>query len=172
MDNDIVHGPSNAAARVTLAAGETCVAEGGAMIAASHDIGIETVTRSRGKGGLLSGLKRMISGESFFLNHFKAGANGGEVWLGPALSGDIMAYELDNESLIVQSGSYLACEDDIEVGLGWQGFKSILSGESVFWVNLKGKGKAIVSSFGAIYPIEVDGEHIVDSSWTNFVDSP
>ncbi|MGB2247694.1 MAG: AIM24 family protein, partial [Alcanivorax sediminis] len=40
---------------------------------------------------------------------------------------------------------------------------SVLSGESVFWLNLKGSGKLVVSSFGAIYPVEVDGEYIVDT---------
>ena len=39
----------------------------------------------------------------------------------------------------------------------------MFSGESVFWVNLNGTGKVIVSSFGAIYPVEVDGEYIVDT---------
>jgi len=47
--------------------------------------------------------------------------------------------------------------------MGWQGFKSLLSGESMLWLNLKGRGKIVLSSFGAIYPIEVDGEYIVDS---------
>ena len=50
-----------------------------------------------------------------------------------------------------------------DVDMGWQGFKSILSGESVIWLNLKGSGDVILSSFGAIYPVEVDGEYIVDS---------
>ena len=75
----------------------------------------------------------------------------------------MLCVELDNENLIVQSGSFLACEDAIEMDMGWQGFKSLFSGESVFWLNLKGRGKVVLSSFGAIYPIEVDGEYIVDS---------
>ncbi|RLU02383.1 MAG: TIGR00266 family protein, partial [Ketobacter sp.] len=78
-------------------------------------------------------------------------------------AGDMEVMELDHDSLVVQGSSFLACEDGIEIDLGWQGFKSVFSGESVFWVNLKGKGKVIVSSFGAIYPVQVDGEYIVDT---------
>ena len=74
-----------------------------------------------------------------------------------------MTYELDNESLIVQGGSFVACEEHIDVDMSWQGFKSILADDSMFWLNLKGSGKTIINSFGAIYPVEVDGEYIVDT---------
>ncbi len=33
----------------------------------------------------------------------------------------------------------------------------------MFWVNLKGSGQIVLSSFGAIYPVEVDGDYIVDT---------
>ena len=75
----------------------------------------------------------------------------------------MLEIELDEESFIVQSGSFMACTPDVDIDMGWQGFKSLLSGEKMFWLNLKGQGKAILSSFGAIYPVEVDGEYIVDS---------
>lgn len=163
MEIQIEHGPGNSAARLQLAAGETATAEGGAMIAMSGDVSINTSTMSKGSGGLLKGLKRMMSGESFFLNHFTAGSGGGEVWVAATLAGDMMQYDLKNESLIVQGGSFVAAEQGVSIDLGWQGFKSVLSGESMFWVNLKGAGKVVVNSFGAIYPIEVNGEMIVDT---------
>lgn len=163
MDIEIVHGPGNAAARIRLNPGETVTAEGGAMIAMSGSVTISTSTMSRGAGGMLRGLKRLVAGESFFVNHFAAGPAGGEVWVAATLSGDMMQYELKNENLIVQGGSYVASEQGVSIDMGWQGFKSILSGESMFWVNLKGSGKVVVNSFGAIYPIEVSGETIVDT---------
>jgi uncharacterized protein (TIGR00266 family) len=33
----------------------------------------------------------------------------------------------------------------------------------VFWLNMNGQGQVLLNSFGAIYPVEVDGEYIVDS---------
>jgi len=163
MQVEFVHQPGNTAAKITLQQGETCTAESGAMIAMSGNMDITTTTHKKGSGGLLKAIKRKIAGESLFLNHFEPLKGTGEVWLGTALSGDMFALDLDNENLIVQGSSFLACEDAIDIDLGWQGFKSIFSGESVFWVNLSGNGKVIVSSFGAIYPVEVDGEYIVDS---------
>ena len=163
MQIDIVKGPGAAAAHLRLAPGETCTAEGGSMIAMSGDMQIATTTHKKGKGSILKSMKRLLAGESFFLNHFTAGGRGGEVWLATTLAGDMMQYELQRENLIVQGGSYVACDPQVEIDLGWQGFKSFLSGESVFWVHLKGTGKVVVSSFGCIYPVKVDGEYIVDT---------
>lgn len=164
MNIDLIFQPGNAVARVALAPHESVTAEGGSMIAMDGDMAIETTTRQRGgKGGLLAAAKRMLSGESFFLNHFTAGANGGELFLATTLPGDMLHQRLTGNTLIVQSGSYVACSDGVNIELGWQGFKSLFSGESVFWLKLSGTGDVILSSFGAIYPIEVNGEHIVDS---------
>lgn len=163
MNVEIVHRPGNAAAKLVLGPEETCTAEGGAMIAMSGNLRIETTTHKRSSGSLLKSMKRLLAGESFFLNHFTAPAQGGEVWVAPVLTGDMMTYELQNENLIVQGGSFVACEEGVEVDLGWEGLKSLFSGESIFWLHLKGPGKVVINSFGAIYPIEVNGEYIVDT---------
>lgn len=164
MDIEIIKGPGNAAAKIHLSSGETCTTEGGAMIAMSGDMQITTTTHKKGgKGSVLKAMKRMLAGENFFLNHFTAGPQGGELYLASTLSGDMMQYPLQGENLIVQGGSFVACEPNVEIDLGWQGFKSLLSGEGMFWVNLRGSGKVVVNSFGAIYPVEVDGEYIVDT---------
>ncbi|WP_049721481.1 TIGR00266 family protein [Gilvimarinus polysaccharolyticus] len=163
MKIELVNRPGNTAAKVTLAAGETCTAEAGAMIAMSGHMNITTTTHKKGAGGIFKAAKRMLSGESFFLNHFDPKDKEGELWLGSSLAGDMLALTLDNENLIVQSGSFLASEESVDMDMGWQGFKSLLSGESMFWLNLKGRGQVVLSSFGAIYPIEVDGDYIVDT---------
>ncbi len=163
MEVEILHRPGCSAAKVTLAPQEHITAEGGAMISMDGDMQIETTTHKRGKGGILKGVKRLLSGESFFINHFTAPSTGGVVLLSATLPGDMITVDLNQESLIVQGGSWVASEPNIEVDMSWQGFKSFLSGERVFWLNLNGTGKVILSSFGAIYPIEVDGEYIVDT---------
>ncbi len=163
MQVELVHRPGNTAAKIKLGAGETTVVEGGAMIAMSDNVSVQTTTHQKGGGGLLKGLGRMLAGESFFLNHYTAGAAGGEVWAAATLAGDMMEYDLKGENLIVQGGSFVACEPSVSIDLGWQGLKSLFSGERMFWVHLKGTGKVLLSSFGAIYPIAVSGETIVDS---------
>lgn len=163
MEIQIAHGPGSSAAKVRLSAGQTFTAEAGAMIAMSGNVSLTTSTHKKTSGGILKAMKRLLAGESFFLNHFSAGANGGEVWLSATLPGDMMHYDLKNENLIVQGGSFVACDEAVGIDLGWQGFKSFFSGENMFWVHLKGTGKVVLSSFGAIYPVAVDGEYVVDT---------
>ncbi|MCW9017121.1 MAG: TIGR00266 family protein, partial [Kangiellaceae bacterium] len=163
MQIELMHQPGNTAAKIILAENEICTTEAGAMIATSNNMDVTTTTHKKQSRGILKAAKRLLSGESFFINHFEPKGGPGELWLGANLAGDMMTYDLDNESLIVQGGSFVACEHQVEIDLGWQGFKSLFSGESIFWLNLKGNGKVLLNSFGAIYPIEVDGEMIVDS---------
>ena len=163
MRVEIFSGPGNSAAKINLENNETCTAEAGAMISMSPDMSVETTTHKKGSGGILKGAKRLFAGESFFLNHFTPGPAGGEVWVAPTLAGDMMTYELDNEKLVVQGGSFVAAESGVDIDLGWEGFKSLFSGESLFWIHLSGSGKAVLNAFGAIYPVEVDGEYIVDT---------
>ncbi len=148
--------PGYACARVTLAPGE-------AMVAMSQDMGLTTTTRQKGKGGFLKAVKRMMAGETLFINRFAPGPQGGEVMLSPVLPGDLMVYNLEQESLIVQGGSWLASGEGVEVDMSWQGLKTLFSGESLFWLKLSGTGPVILNSFGAIYPLMVQGEAVVDT---------
>jgi uncharacterized protein (TIGR00266 family) len=163
MEIELLHRPANTAARIVLGVNEMITAESGAMIAMSGDVGITTSTHKRKSGSMLKAVKRLIAGESLFLNHFSSPRAGAELWLGTPLAGDMMVRTLERETLIVQGGSFVACESGVEVDLGFEGFKNLLSGENMFWVHLKGSGKVIVNAFGAIYRQEVDGEFIVDT---------
>jgi uncharacterized protein (TIGR00266 family) len=156
--------PAASVARVTLQAGESLTCEVGAMIAMSPQINVETSSRSKGKGGLMSGLKRMLSGENFFLNHFTSQAPEQVIILGPGLMGDIVSHRLNGGTLIVQGSSWLASESGIEIDATFQGLgKALFSGESVFWVRCSGAGEVLLSSFGAIYEVQVDGQYVVDT---------
>ncbi len=156
--------PGSSVAKVVMEPGEVLTAEGGAMIAMSNDMGIETTTHKKGKGGIMKGLKRMIAGEGFFINHYTPGSNGGEVYLAPTLPGDMFVKELNSENLVITGGGYLASEQGIEIDLKWGGFgKALLGGENLFWVNVSGTGKVLINAYGEIYPVEVNGEHIVDT---------
>lgn len=155
--------PGSSAAKITLAPNSQLTAEGGAMIAMSPNIEMTTSTHTKQSGGFMRGLKRMISGESFFLNHYFGGNQGGTVWLGATLPGDMMVHELNGEGIIVQGGSYVASTQGIDIDSSWQGFKSLISREPLFWLKVKGNGTVVINSFGAIYPVKVNGEYIVDT---------
>lgn len=163
MNVEILHQPDSAIARVTLESGEELVAEAGCMIAMSGYINASTTLRQGKGGGILGGLKRLVAGESLFLSVFRSPKAGGEVFLAPKFMGDILLYQVTGLGLVVQSTSYLASENNVDIELGFQGLKSIFSGESVFWLNVTGNGGVILSFFGAVYEIDVDGEYIVDT---------
>ena len=164
MQIDIQYRPANAAARVVLQPGETVTAEGGAMISMSPNVTIETTTIQRGKGGVLAGIKRLVAGENFFLNHFTAQRQSGEIWLSSGMPGDMVVRQLDGLALIIQSGSFVASDQGVSIDASFQGIgKALFSGESMFWLRASGTGQIVLNSFGAIYPIHVDGEYIVDT---------
>ena len=74
---------------------------------------VELTTDSRGTG-LLGGFKRMLGGESFFINTFTAAAAAGKVYLAPSTPGDIGDFPLaPGQNLFIQSGSFLACTDNV-----------------------------------------------------------
>jgi uncharacterized protein (TIGR00266 family) len=77
--------------------------------------------------------------------------------------GDILPYSLKGTDLVVQSTGYLASTPGVDVDLGFTGFKSLLSGESIFWLTISGSGLVLLSAFGAVYEIDVDGEYVVDT---------
>ena len=165
MQIEIINSPGNSAAKVALEGGEKLVAESGGMIAMSGSVSVATSSKTKGGGGVMKGLKRMLSGESFFLNTFTAPPQGGEVYLAPSLIGDMVIYELDGScELIAQGTSFVGSGEDVEIDSNWQGWKSAMfSGESMFWLHFKGKGPIILNSFGGIYEKQVDGDYIVDT---------
>jgi len=166
MNIEILKAPSNTAARVRLEAGQTFTAEGGAMIAMSGDMGIETsISRNeRGARGVLKGMARTLGGESLFMNHYTAGPQGGEVFLSATLPGDMKVIELDgSKSIRVQSSSFVAHGPEVQMKISWGGLKNAFSGEHMIWLELSGRGKVVINAFGMIYPVQVDDEYIVDT---------
>lgn len=166
MKVEVLARPSNAAAKVTLSGGEECVAEGGAMIAMSGDMDVQTHVHKGEKGaiGKLRGIARTFAGEGLFLNHFTAGPSGGEVYLATSLPGDMEVVELnEGTGLNVQNSSFVAHEPGVRMEILWGGLKNIFSGENLIWLKMSGTGTVVVNAFGAIYPVDVDGEYIVDT---------
>ena len=163
MRHEVKYQPSYALALIDLDQGESIQAEAGAMVSKSSTIEVETSTR----GGLLSGLRRsVLGGESFFINTFRAEHEAGQVTVAPALPGDIMALELTGETtLLVQSGSFLAATEGVDVDTKWGGAKSFFSSEGLFLLRCTGQGTIWVSSYGAIHPIDlaVGEPYVVDT---------
>ena len=152
MQIELKYRPSYSLGIVQLEPGETLQVEGGSMVSMSADISIQTQAR----GGLLKSLGRaLLGGESFFQNTYQAGPNGGEVTVAPALPGDLYVAELQGESLMVQSGSYVASSEAVTVDTKWGGAKTFFASEGLIMLRVSGQGKAILSSYGAIHEINL-----------------
>ncbi len=161
MDVEITHGPAFAQATAHLSAGETIRAEAGAMVAMSPGVDIETSTQ----GGFMKGLRRSLGGESFFMNTFTASSERDAVVVAPPLPGDIVSWELANQTVFLQSGSYLASESGVDVDSKWGGSKTFFSREGLVMLKCSGTGELLVSSYGAIQQLDLaDGESwVVDT---------
>lgn len=162
MQIDIQHRPSYSLAIVQLAPNERIRAEAGAMVSMSASVNIET----KAEGGIFKSLSRaVLGGESFFQNFYQAGPQGGEVALAPELPGDIALIELRGETLMVQTGSYLASEDGIDLNAKIS-MKAFMSAEGISMLEAKGSGKLLVSSYGAIYErtLAAGEKYVVDTS--------
>jgi uncharacterized protein (TIGR00266 family) len=157
MKFEIHHRPSYALAVVDLEVGETVVAEGGALVSRDASISMETRAGAEKGGGmmkgLMSGLKRMVAGESFFQNRFTASAPG-HVTFAPTHVGDIAVYELAAaDDLYLQSTAFLCSADGIKVDTKWGGAKTFFGGEGLITFN----------AFGGIKVVDVDGTFTVDT---------
>ncbi len=165
MRIDVHHRPAYALAEVHLDAGETVVAEGGAMVSMDSHLTMDTSAGKKDEGlmkGLFSGLKRMVAGESFFQNRFTASAPG-RVTLAPTHVGDIAVHELTGGGLILQSASYVCSSVDIDVDASWGGARTFFGGEGMIMLKATGTGPIAFNSFGGIKAIDVDGTYIVDT---------
>ncbi|MBI2571733.1 MAG: TIGR00266 family protein [Candidatus Schekmanbacteria bacterium] len=149
--------------RVELNPGETFISEAGKMVRQSAGIDMDVTTKSRGKGGLLGAMKRLVGGDSFFLATYRARGTG-EVVLAPDLIGEVAVLQLDGGSAwMCSGGSFVAQGPEIGIEARWQGAKGLFSGESLFFLEATGRGPIVVSAFGAVREIAVDGEYIVDT---------
>ncbi len=159
MNAEILYQPSYALAIVTLDRGEAIQAESGAMVSMSPDMQMETAAR----GGLLKSLTRsMFGGESFFINTYTGTKNGSRISVAPPLPGDIAVIDMKGETLLVQSGSYLASASGVEVDTKWSGAKTFFGSEGLIMLKLSGAGTLIVSSYGAIHSMELGaGQKVV-----------
>lgn len=152
MQVEVLYRPSFSMARVIMEPNEAINAESGAMVGMSANMQIETHMR----GGLFQSLARsVLGGESFFMNTFHAGPQGGELLLAPSLPGDIVTQGLQGQPLLVQSGSYMASSPSITVDTKWGGARTFFASEGLVMLRCSGTGGVILSSYGAIHEINL-----------------
>lgn len=153
---EIVGQPDYSFAKIQIPANESLLVETGAM--ATMDTHIQMKTKSKGMFG------RFLQGESLFLNRFTAVNAPGEIEIAPGPPGDLGHMYLENQTIYLQSSSFVACTEGVDRKSKWQGMvKGFFGGAGLFLIQCSGTGNLWFNSFGGIFDINVDGETLVDN---------
>lgn len=134
---------------MTLKRGDTVFAQPGSMSWMDGNIEMETST-----GGLLSGLKRTLMGESLFLVWFRPRTEAATLAFGHSFPGHIIPVDVSKESVICQKRAFLCAQEGVTLSLAFQrrlgaGF---FGGEGFVMQKLEGQGMAFM---------EIDGECVI-----------
>ena len=160
MQINLLHRPAQALAQVWLEPNESIVAESGAMVGMTTNVKMQTQS-----GGMMSGLKRMFGGESFFRNTFTSQNGNGEVLLAHALSGDMTVLEMTQQGYFLQSSAFIASSPAVNLDTKVGGFRGFFSGAGVFVLKAtsQGPGQVLVGGFGGIQELVCDGNIVIDT---------
>lgn len=151
---------------VELDSGEAARGEVGAMMYMDEGIQMQTSTG----GGIFKGLKRMLTGENFFISSFKNTADTArKVGFGAAYPGKVIPIDLsrENGSFLCQKDAFLCAGMGVEIKVSFTkrfgtGF---FGGEGFVLQRLKGDGTAFIHAGGTCIKRELaKGEKLrVDS---------
>ncbi len=161
MKASIEGGPAFAHIHVDLEPGGSVVAESDAMASMSAELDM----KAKLNGGLFSALaKRVLGGESLFVNHFINNTQEVQrVTLVQRVPGDIRQRELEDESICLQPGAYIASTPGLRLGVRWAGLASFIGREGLFKLMVSGTGTLWYGAYGGLVEKQVEGEYIVDT---------
>ena len=158
MGNDLQH------LLIDLGPGEKVYAEGGHLIWKQSTVNI----RAAVKGGLLAGLKRSLTGATFFVLEIEGP---GQVDLAGFAPGKIVEIELDgSRGIMAEHRSFLAAEDSVEydakltgLGFGWLGDEGLLMAHfrGVGRVFLHAVGDVLMITLGPSQSVNVEAGHVL-----------
>jgi len=166
---------------VTLAQGEEIQIERGGMVYHNGDVTLEgrMNSNSGGLGGFVKALGRsMVSGESIFITRARGMSNGAEIALAPGAPGAVRELQLGAQQWRIRDQAFLACDGGVSYEMKRQSFgKAVFGGTGGFFVmETRGTGMMLISSYGDILELHVDGVKplVVDNShvvaWSTTLD--
>lgn len=146
-----IYGDDMQTVEIELDPQEACRAEAGAMLFMEDGIEMETSTG----GGLFKGLKRAVTGESFFITSFVNGANDKRrAAFAAPYPGKIIPIDLANVGgkFICQKDSFLCAARGIEIEVAFNKRigAGLFGGEGFILQRLEGDGLAFVHAGGTI----------------------
>lgn len=153
---------------IEFSPGEIIYSEAGSMLYMSGNVRLET----KAKGGVLSGLKRSISGESFFVTNFHAEGGTGLVGFGGSVPGKVVALDLrGGKQWLLQKDAFLAAEDKVNLDIALQRKfgAALFGGEGLILQKVSGEGTVFISSCGDFIEYNLMPGQIMKVSTANSV---
>lgn len=125
--------------------------------------GIEMATKA---GGLGKMFKKAITKESIFFNTYTARI-AGEIAFSMSFPGQLMAVDVSNQAIVAQKGSFMACEESVEMDIFFRknAAAGLFSGEGFVMQRFSGRGMAFLEIDGGIieYQLQPGQELVIDS---------
>jgi len=147
-------------AKIELNPGEGIYAEAGSMVNMSGSFSME----SQLKGGILSGIKRAVTGESVFLTKFSAGDKPGFVSFAGTMPGKIFPVMLSpGRDFIAQRESFLCCEETVELDIAFTDKiqAGLFGGEGSILQRMSGQGLLFLHCCGDIIEMQLKPGEVV-----------
>jgi len=125
----------------------------GAMAYMTGNMRMEAVM----EGGLMSGLKRTLSGSSLFLVKYSPQGGSGVVGLGGKVPGKILDIDVSKGGWIVQKTGYLGSETSVKLDMAFQKklTSAFFGGEGFILQKISGQGIAFVAACGDLNVVEL-----------------
>ncbi len=156
---------------VWLETGESVYTESSGMAWMSSNLEMQT----SGKGGLLKGLGRMLSGESFFLTTYTCPTGTGMITFASEVPGKVLAMELAaGQSIICQKDAFMAAQEGVDLSVHFRKKLGVgfFGGEGFIMQKLTGPGTAFVEIAGELtkYELKAGQTLKVDQSHVAMID--
>jgi uncharacterized protein (TIGR00266 family) len=137
---------------MSLAAGESVIAESGELSWMTSTISLTTSTKQAGSKGIFRAAKRALGGGSFFMTEYRADGAPGTVAFATKLPGTILPIQVGNGvDYLIHHHGYLCGTSDVELSIAFQQSlgAGIFGGDGFILQRVSGSGMAWV---------ELDGE--------------
>ena len=137
-----------------FAPGEMAWAEAGAMVYMSGNVSMN----AKARGGLMSGFKRVLTGESFFVTEFAAEGGPGVAAFAGRVPGKINAIDLrGGRQWIFQKDAFLAAEGAVQMDIAFQKRLGAVffGGEGLILQRYWGEGTVFIHAPGDLAEFEL-----------------
>ena len=144
-----IHGTVMQALDVYLNTGEAVFTESGGMAWMRGNMDMKTNAR----GGVLAGLGRALSGESFFMTTYTAKADNAMVAFTPEAPGKVLPFELQaGQALICQRDSFMCAQDSVTLSVHFRRKlgAGLFGGEGFILQKIEGPGVAFLEVPGEV----------------------